>query len=944
VTPPELVPDADKDGIADAVDSAPDDPSLPGVGIPARYRSQTDNMDNDETIDTPDGDVGVEVCESDPTAPIELYILVDKARPFKSALLSVFMDGFDYPAVVNDVFLNGHNLGSLIGDPVQSLSTSFFVPDLSWVKLGANIVTIYVDRTATGGCVTLREAQLIVDQDGSMGDASITALTTDKTTYTPGESVTVTLSADTTRASQRLGVELLAYDGNGDLLTFDNQLAGADWAITQGAVNDYTWTFPLPATAIAGAYSIRGAIYDDYAPAPDTYWYEDGRTGTFTVGVISAPEVSGITPDATTLGTPERVTITGTGMLSGETTCTVGGLALTDFQVVNSNTVAGKVSTSLAAGLYDVVCSTTSGGASNPLPAAFEVEGINIGNAAPVASGVNVTGTPGAGAVMTGTYLFTDGQGDADSGSTYRWLIADDDQAANAIAISGATAMTYTMLPGDVGKYLRFCVTPSDGTNIGDEACSPWTGETVVIGDSDGDGLNDADEAARGTDPANPDTDGDSLADGDEVNLYNSDPTVNDRGSMTFPVAQVTGSVGRVTVSVSRLNGSAGPAEVQVTVTNAAGRVVQSGSVAFANGQTAQNYAFQATTGGIFRVTLASPSAGVALGTLTSQTVSVQQRTVSTGPVQPQCGNEERGVRFLPDDGTENASSTCVHAGVRRNSVMTLIAPEVTTTDGMEPLIITSTVDVDLEDRGSIGELLVWVEYRVHNQSFNFALDQGEWTLWDGDWANLPAQQSAASLSGRHTTDIYTGALPLPGAFALYSGYRLTETGVVVYNRGNPRRFYVADSVSTDADNAYVSYFDLMLENTACAANNPQSVAAGEAVMLKLTIQPHVLARLAVQETDVLMLVIRDRNGVLSYSQDWSTWSNEVDVANLVAQQPGDEPVSLSEAAEITLFDGEFPGAEGDTYIVYTGFGLPDGTIVFNGIQPLTLSTVAACQ
>lgn len=43
-------------------------------------------------------------------------------------------------------------------------------------------------------------------------------------------------------------------------------------------------------------------------------------------------------------------------------------------------------------------------------------------------------------------------------------------------------------------------------------------------GDADADYLTDAEEAARGTDPANPDTDGDGYLDGDEV-LEETDPT-----------------------------------------------------------------------------------------------------------------------------------------------------------------------------------------------------------------------------------------------------------------------------------------------------------------------------------------------------------------------------------------------------------------------------------
>lgn len=47
-------------------------------------------------------------------------------------------------------------------------------------------------------------------------------------------------------------------------------------------------------------------------------------------------------------------------------------------------------------------------------------------------------------------------------------------------------------------------------------------------GDTDGDGLSDAEEAVYGSDPLNRDYDGDGLADGEEVYVYGTDPVNND--------------------------------------------------------------------------------------------------------------------------------------------------------------------------------------------------------------------------------------------------------------------------------------------------------------------------------------------------------------------------------------------------------------------------------
>ncbi len=61
-----------------------------------------------------------------------------------------------------------------------------------------------------------------------------------------------------------------------------------------------------------------------------------------------------------------------------------------------------------------------------------------------------------------------------------------------------------------------------DGVSDGEEA---ELGTDPLSSDSDNDGLSDGDEVnSHNTDPMNPDTDGDGLSDGDEVNKYRTDP------------------------------------------------------------------------------------------------------------------------------------------------------------------------------------------------------------------------------------------------------------------------------------------------------------------------------------------------------------------------------------------------------------------------------------
>lgn len=101
-----------------------------------------------------------------------------------------------------------------------------------------------------------------------------------------------------------------------------------------------------------------------------------------------------------------------------------------------------------------------------------------INNTAPTATSVSFSGTTNVEQLLTGSYTYTDADGDTEGASTYKWYRADDASGSNSAAISGATATTYTLQAADNGKYIRFGVVPvaASGTSPGVEVYSSWQG------------------------------------------------------------------------------------------------------------------------------------------------------------------------------------------------------------------------------------------------------------------------------------------------------------------------------------------------------------------------------------------------------------------------------------------------------------------------------------
>lgn len=99
-------------------------------------------------------------------------------------------------------------------------------------------------------------------------------------------------------------------------------------------------------------------------------------------------------------------------------------------------------------------------------------------NSKPVAVPGAITGTKDVGTALTGHYAYSDTEGDVESGSVYKWYIADNIAGPFTSQIPSESGISHVITTGEQGKYFQFRVTPgaASGATPGDEVQSPGYG------------------------------------------------------------------------------------------------------------------------------------------------------------------------------------------------------------------------------------------------------------------------------------------------------------------------------------------------------------------------------------------------------------------------------------------------------------------------------------
>ncbi len=243
------------------------------------------------------------------------------------------------------------------------------------------------------------------------------------------------------------------------------------------------WIFPtatpdpttIATTPAMTTESLSGALPFDrlsfqvnVKPPPTPYdavlGVDDLAIGSSEAAVTSSgmPHVTGLAPATGVVTGGDTLAMTGTG-LDASSQVTLGGNPATAVTPAGGTAISCLTPASTSGqGTVDVVVSNHVGSVLHPQSFTYQAA-----SAADPSSTAPPTIDDSAGTGPGSAWVGASGAwSPAPSGFAYAWQSSPDGSFADATTISGATSATYTVAPGDLGNWLRVCVTPTGTSHV----------------------------------------------------------------------------------------------------------------------------------------------------------------------------------------------------------------------------------------------------------------------------------------------------------------------------------------------------------------------------------------------------------------------------------------------------------------------------------------------
>jgi hypothetical protein len=256
--------------------------------------------------------------------------------------------------------------------------------------------------------------------------------------------------------------------------------------------------------------------------------------------------------------------------------------------------------------------------------------------------------------------------------------------------------------------------------------------------------------------------------------------------------------------------------------------------------------------------------------------------------------------------------------------------------DWQDGLGVSTFVQVEPRHVGQSADILIVAEYFGTLTTFSAMRMGPKWEFWDRRPISLAPAQHYHKLPESLEIPIYIGKLTdVPGYFRVYVGYRLLD-GVIVYNGVTPIQLTVANGIHLTAQGEQrpttARFLSFVHQNE--QYGNPFTTTVGQPIgfATDLWIDPAHLG----QTADIRMVAIRQPLDSTTPAPLWGNW----EPSSVVAQMTLPNVILESRFPNLRPFENnafhQIPGQ----YIIYIGYQLKNGDIIYNGGELLQVEVL----
>jgi len=247
--------------------------------------------------------------------------------------------------------------------------------------------------------------------------------------------------------------------------------------------------------------------------------------------------------------------------------------------------------------------------------------------------------------------------------------------------------------------------------------------------------------------------------------------------------------------------------------------------------------------------------------------------------------------------------------------------------DRQDGLGVSAFVQIEPRYVGQPADILMVAEHFGTRTSTTFTRIGPQWRPWDRRAASLVPAQHYHQLPTLLEIPVYIGPLTdLPGYFHVYVGYRLLN-GVIIYNGVTPIHLTVANGISLTPEGEQrpttARFLSWVHQNE--HYGNPFTTAVGQSIgfATDLRIDPNHLGQLA----DIHTVAIRQPLDTTAPNPLWGNW----EPGTVVAQTTIPNVILEARLPNLRPFENNVFHQMPGKYIIYIGYQLKNGEIIYNG-------------